>query len=717
MEMVNRVTRRGRSTKAAHDPRKRPAGRRFPIYAAAIAALAGVAVAVGWWASGPRRPQTLGPNWIATTVVLAGDGREGVQDGRADEARFSDPFGVAVGADGTVYVSDAGDAQRIRAISADGLVRTVAGGTRGFADGDADTARFDTPSGIAVDADGTLYVADTGNNAIRRIDGSGEVTTIAGDTAPGYRDGPAQTARFNGPLGIAIDRAGRIIVADTYNDRIRAIDGDGTVRTLAGGEPGFADGTGENARFQSPSAVAVDAAGNIHVADTGNGTLRVLDPSGRVTTTAIEEASIAPIGIAVAQDGSRYITDERGRVLELSSTGTLRALAGAIAGFRDGEGTMAEFRDPAGVALAGPGRLIVADAGNALVRLIGARDRIGFRPPASPLIVPRFDAERFAMTPLLWPLAPMEGPFEVAGTSGEVRGVEGAERFHAGIDVRANEGTPVSAVRDGSVASAIAASGFGTLTESVRIGPVAYVHIRVGRTKSGEPFPDDRFAPVYDAAHTLVGMRVKRGARFTAGEVIGSVNSFNHVHVNVGWPGEELNPLAFRLVRFEDHVPPTIAGVRLLDELGKPITERKRGRLVVRGRVQIVVDAWDAADGNKPGRRLGVYDLGYQVLDRGGRPAPGFAEPRDTLRFDRIVADPATVRTVYAPGSGIPFYGRRRTKFLYIVSNTFRDGVATPGAWDAGALAPGDYILRIQAADISGNVAAKNRDVAVTVAR
>ena len=685
------------------------------MYAVTLAASAGLAAAVLWWRWIPERPVPLESNWTANTTVLAGDGVTGAKDGWADEARFSDPFGVAAGPDGTTYVADGGDAQSIRAISPDGDVYTIAGGARGFADGKGSAARFDTPSGVAIDSHGTLFVADTGNNAIRRVASTGEVSTIAGDTVSGYRDGPAQTARFNGPVGIAVDRDGRIIVADTYNDRIRAIDPDGTVRTLAGAEPGFADGAGETARFQTPCGVFVDSRGNIHIADTGNGLPRVLDPAGHVTTASVAEGSFSPVGIAVGRDGTRYITDERGRVLELSVTGELRTLAGSSPGFHDGDGVEAQFRSPAGLALAAPGRLIVADAGNALLRLVVARDRLEVRPPASPLIAPQFDRERFALTPLLWPIAPMEGPFEVAGTSGEARGVEGAERFHAGIDVRADEGTLVSAVRDGVVASAMAVGGFGTLTESVRIGPVAYVHIRVGRSKSGEPFADARFAPVYDPDGTLVGMRVKRGARFTTGEIIGTVNGFNHVHLNVGWPGEELNPLAFRLVHFEDHVPPTIRSVRLQDDQGKALTERRRGRFVLPGRVQIIVDAWDTADGNKPGRRLGVYELGYQVLERDGTPALGFEEPRRTLRFDRVAADPASVRTVYAPGSGIPFYGRRRTRFLYIVTNTFRNGIASSGWWDTSLLAPGDYMLRIRAADISGNIATAKRDVPVTI--
>jgi DNA-binding beta-propeller fold protein YncE len=700
------------SSNGAAAPRRR---RRLWLWALVIAATTGVAAALLWRRWRPEKPPPLDANWIANTRVLAGDGVPGTKDGPADEARFSDPFGVAVAPDGTVYVTDAGDTQGVRAISPDGTVHTIAGGTRGFADGRGSAARFDTPSGIAIDAHGTLYVADTSNNAIRRITSGGDVSTIAGNATPGYRDGPAVDARFNGPVGIAVDGNGRLIVADTYNDRIRAIDPDGAVRTLAGGEPGLADGAGDSARFLTPCGVAVDGLGNIHVADTGNGVLRVLGRDGHVTTAFLPDGSMSPSGIAVGQDGTRYIADERGRLLELPAAGAPRQLAGSSPGFHDGDGAEAQFRGPAGLALTAPGRLIVADAGNALVRLVASRDRMESGPPASPLIAPRFDADRFALAPLLWPVAPMEGPFEIAGTSGEARGVEGAERFHAGIDVRADEGTRVSAVRDSVVASANAANGFGTLTESVRLGSLAYVHVRVGRSKSGEAFADDRFAPVYGPDGKVAAMRVKRGARFTSGEVIGTVNRFNHVHLNVGWPGEELNPLAFRLVHFEDHVPPTIGSVRLQDDQSRPLTERKRRRLVLPPRVQIIVDAWDTADLNKPGRRLGVYELGYQVLERDGTPAAGFEEPRHTLRFDRMSADPATVRLVYAPGSGIPFYGQRRTRFLYIVTNTFRNGMASPGWWDTTALTPGDYTLRIRAADINGNVAIARRDLPVTI--
>src|SRR5919199_4042980 len=187
-----------------------------------------------------------------------------------------------------------------------------------------------------------------------------------------------------------------------------------------------------------------------------------------------------------------------------------------------------------------------------------------------PHINPEFDVRGFAWQPLLWPLDPMEGPHEIAGTMGEARGGEGGERFHAGIDVHADEGTPVLAVRDGVVSQPIATFEFGTLNESVRIGATTYVHVRVGRDRRGALVDSRRFVGAYDEGGALAAIRVKRGARFTTGEEIGTVNAFNHVHLNVGWAGEEQNPLLFRLAQFEDTVPPTIprGGVRLFERSG-----------------------------------------------------------------------------------------------------------------------------------------------------
>ena len=678
----------------------------YGVAAAAVVSLGAVGVYVAWQrALHPPLPP-LERQWDALVSVLAGDGEAGVRDGDADHARFAEPFGIAVTADGTLYVSDAGDAQGVRRITRDGAVSTVARG-------------FNTPSGVAVDPSGNLYVADTGNHVIKRVTPAGEISIVAGDGRPGYADGPAVRARFNGPIGVAVDEKGRVIVADTYNDRIRRVDADGMVRTIAGSaDTGSVDGPADQAQFNTPCGVAVGRDGSIYVADTGNDAIRRIAPDGTVGTVDLGsgESLFHPLAIA-ADGGTLFVTGENNRVVEVTPSGGARTVAGSRAGFADGTGPGARFRAPSGIAVVAPGRLVVADTRNRLVRLVAAASQQEQRIPASPWIAPAFDADAFNLLPLLWPLEPMVEPLEITGTMGEPRGGEGSERFHAGVDIRGERGTSVYAVRDGVVSSPIAVSAFETLNESVRIGSLAYVHVRVGRRSVREVIDPSKFVAGFDERGRLSHVRIRRGTRFTTGEQIGTLNAFNHAHLNIGWPGEEYNPLQFRLVHFEDTVPPTIApaGVGLFTESGEPITRREGGRLVISGRVQVVVDAWDQANGNAPRRRLGLYALGYQVLDSDGRPAAGFEMPKQTIFFDRFAADDEAARVVFAAGSGIPFYGNRRSRFLYAVTNTFRHGVAARATWDSSSLAPGHYILRVIAADVRGNVAVANRDLPISV--
>jgi sugar lactone lactonase YvrE len=150
-----------------------------------------------------------------------------------------------------------------------------AGYAAGYADGPAAEARFQGPRSVAVDGAGNLYVADTGNHCIRVISPAGQVTTLAGAPEPGYVDGQGAQARFSFPAGVAVDAEGNLYVADTANHRIRMITPDGAVTTLAGsGEPGYADGPAGEAQFRAPEGVAVDADGNLIVADTGNHRIR-----------------------------------------------------------------------------------------------------------------------------------------------------------------------------------------------------------------------------------------------------------------------------------------------------------------------------------------------------------------------------------------------------------------------------------------------------------
>jgi hypothetical protein len=210
---------------------------------------------------------------------------------------------------------------------------------------------------------------------------------------------------------------------------------------------------------------------------------------------------------------------------------------------------------------------------------------------------------------------------------------------------------------------------------------------------------------------------VRRGTRFETGDPVGTVNRFSHVHLNVGPPGEEVNPLLMRLPNADDSVPPTIPprGIEVVAEDGTPFRQRLHGRLLVSGRVQIIIEAWDRTDASLPRRRLGVFRVGYQLLDEHGVPIPGFETPRETQRYDRMALDATAPLLVFAPGSGIPFYGSRVTRFRYRATTTYKGGRAEPGVLDTTRLTEGAYVLRAFVADVAGNEARVNRDLPLAV--
>jgi sugar lactone lactonase YvrE len=212
---------------------------------------------------------------IAVVTTLAGS-KQGIDDGRGSGAEFNGPQGVTVDRQGTVYVADTGN-HRIRRILPDGTTTTLAGGPLGFVDGGGAQAGFARPEGIAVDRQGALYVADTLNHAIRRVAPDGMVTTVAGDGRPGLVDGVGRAARFQEPAAVAVDGNGILYVADTGNSAIRRVQPDGTVSTLAGGHPGFADGFQHGAAFARPRGIAALEGSMLFVADTDNNRIRRID--------------------------------------------------------------------------------------------------------------------------------------------------------------------------------------------------------------------------------------------------------------------------------------------------------------------------------------------------------------------------------------------------------------------------------------------------------
>jgi hypothetical protein len=304
---------------------------------------------------------------------------------------------------------------------------------------------------------------------------------------------------------------------------------------------------------------------------------------------------------------------------------------------------------------------------------------------------------------------------------GEVRGAYGTDdsrdHLHSGVDVFGLYGQTVRVVREEKVASPLPNWGFGGLNEGVRVGLMTYVHLRVGRDEQDRMLAGTPFTPVRDEAGKVSRVRVRRGTRLRVGDALGTINRMFHVHMNLGPPGAELNPLALPLTGFTDKTPPVIEreGVRLFDESGAELKQKRGGRLLLSGRVRIVVDAYDQVDGNQSRRRLGLYRLGFQLLTPDGSPAPGFESPRVSFEFNRLPPGPDAPKIAYADESGITVYGSQRTRFLYELTNNVRDGRTSRAAWDTSEIPEGDYTLRVLAADFAGNEADTNRDVLITI--
>ena len=229
-----------------------------------------------------------------TVSTFAGTGVPGSADG-TDTATFNSPLGVTIDQSGNLYVADYGN-DLIRKITPAGVVSTIAGkpGVSGAADGLDTAARFDLPESVAVDVSGNIYVADNGNNEIRKITPSGQVSTLAGNGTAGNINAKGSGATFNSPFGLAIDASGNIYVADSGNNLIRKVTSDGTVSTFAGsGAKGAGNANGIQATFNTPAGITIDASGNLYVSDENNNIIRKITASGAVSTLAVSRSSKA----------------------------------------------------------------------------------------------------------------------------------------------------------------------------------------------------------------------------------------------------------------------------------------------------------------------------------------------------------------------------------------------------------------------------------------
>ncbi len=625
---------------------------------------------------------------------------------KTDE-KLGEPFGVAVKDDG-VFVAD-GETGIIWRVSAEGNFTIV-------------SDKFDTPSQIAFDRNGDLIVADSGTHTIKKLNvSSGAIELIAGvENQKGYADGDANFALFNAPIGVAV-AGDKIFVADTYNDKIRIIE-NGKVSTVAGSLQGFADSeNGLSARFNTPCGLAIWR-DNLLVADSENHRLRVVEANGRTWTLAGNDPEdsidgflanaklVAPIAVTVGNFGEIYVADGNAiRVIGRRLFASIETISDTRRGFADGNLRQAKFNRPSSLAVDADGNLFVADAENQLLRVFtGAETGREFSQEdfEKSLISP--EEFRQIQSPR-WAYDPPDKKREIAGTLGEIRGeIKDANSqvwFHNGLDIVGGYGETARFVRTEKILRPTAAENFETLRELLRMPTLGYIHIRLGRDQNERAFNDSRFQFSRDANGKLTNVRVPRGAKFQAGEAIGTLNPMNHVHLIAGRSDAEMNALdALILPGISDSIAPVIEKVSLFDENWRSLGDAsdKNSSVNLSGKTRVVVRAYDRINGNAERRRLGVYRVGYQILNADKTP---LSDIKWTISFDRL-PDSEAVKFAYATGSKSGATGE--TIFNYIASNQVSGASFREDFLDANQITQGNYVLRVFVADFFGNTASKD---------
>lgn len=320
-------------------------------------------------------------NMVSTFV---GNRSNGSFEGALILASFNKPNALAISTSGDIYVADTYN-HRICQISPDGLVKTLAGtGAAGSTDGPAAAASFNMPTGVTVDKVGNVYVSDTYNNKIRKITKYGRVETIAGNGSQGFTNGTGINARFNHPSGIVIDSIGNLYISDYNNNKIRRIDTAGVVSTYAGSSWGSVDGIGEAAKFMVPASLAIDTLGNLYVVDKDANKVRKITPDRVVTTLAgsfisgsangqgIKASFDSPTGIAVDSKGNIWVVDNgNNKIRIITPTGLVSTAAGTeYIDAIDGEPRVASFNNPFGIGIDSKNNVYVTEIVNNDIRLI-----------------------------------------------------------------------------------------------------------------------------------------------------------------------------------------------------------------------------------------------------------------------------------------------------------------------------------------------------------
>ena len=354
----------------------------------------------------------------------------------------------------------------------------------------------------------------------------------------------------------------------------------------------------------------------------------------------------------------------------------------------------------------------MTDSENQVLRKLSSQTKNGPEPKGTP--VPLTPEEFRSLQPGRWPFEPPEANRDIAGTLGEIRGEMTDEkrpvRFHNGLDIAGKYGEMTYFVRNEKVVDPFSVDNVGTSRELLRMPTVGYIHLRLGRNSDEKSFDDARFQLSFSEDGRIRDVRIARGTKFNAGEAVGTLNLMNHVHLIAGRSGSEMNALAaLTLPGVSDTITPVIERVELFrDDWSSIETETGKSRISLSDKIRVVARSYDRMDGNPERRKLGVYRLGYQLFHEGGLPASDLIW---TIEFDRM-PPPEAVGFVYADGSQSGPTGE--TIFNYIVTNRLSKDQIGEGFLDTAMLEPGNYLLRVLAADIFRNETFKDTQIEVT---
>jgi sugar lactone lactonase YvrE len=528
------------------------------------------------------------------TIIAGLKGKAGFADGKATESLFNGPIGVAVGKDGNIFVADTYN-DSIRVIDVQGFVRTLAGSSSSSGNGpgyednaDGKLARFDTPSGLVQMTDGSLILADTGNNALRRVDLNGVVTTFAKTGRASSEPNDLLQFEFFEPMAIAVDKEGVLYVADSGNSAIRRCETQPAVKctTLTGGNgPGLLDGSFDKAKFNRLSSLSIAHNGTIIIADTGNGQVRAIvgkeRERGKISTADDEKALRPKAEDFRAASPPRWPYDPPTRAREIAAT------FGEIRGEMETPNGEAHFHN--GLDIPGPmGETVRSIRGEKTLR---------------PISVGLFGTRReYLRLPSL----------------GYVHINVGRDLKDNALDKENflfvyNQDKKLSSVRVRRGTRFNAGEALGTLNN------MYHVHLIAG------PFGAEMNA--------LAALELP-GIKDTVAPTVEEKDSVKFFDKD--W--NELKPNS----KFQ--IPNS--------KSKKPDSKKNRlSAIVLSGDARIVVRAYDQMDGNAARRRLGAYRLGYQILKADGTPVDGFAEPLTTISFERLPKDYRVAKLVYATGS------------------------------------------------------------------